>query len=78
MTPNTPNAEPNEPGAQLVWSSFLVRFCKDAQAGEWRGTVTHLQTRETRPLATLPQMLEFLARFAPGLENQKELPRSEL
>jgi hypothetical protein len=68
--PSQEPIDPPEPEAQLlVWSSFLVRLWREAH-GEWRGRATHLETRETRQLTSLVEILAFLSEHTPGLEIQ--------
>ncbi len=71
MTTDADNANDTELTAQIIWSSFLVRFWREVDGQEWRGQVIHLQSHETRPLATLAQMQEFFTQYAPGLEAQR-------
>ena len=64
------NVEEDESTTPVVWSSYLVRLWREAERAEWRGQIVHLQTQQARLCISLAQILEFLLRFAPGLEGQ--------
>jgi hypothetical protein len=64
------NAEEDELTTPVVWSSYLVRLWREAERGEWRGQIVHLQTQQARLFINLAQIQEFLVRFAPGLDRQ--------
>jgi hypothetical protein len=52
----------------VSWNTFIVRLRQAEPGGIWRGQALHLPSRETRFVATLTQVTEFLVQHAPGLE----------
>lgn len=56
----------------LLWSSFLLRFYREGETGDWRGEVLHLQSREKRRIATLAQIQDFVSQHTPGLDEHDD------
>lgn len=56
----------------LVWDTFLVRIWRETASDTWRGEITHLPTQTSAHFATLAQAEEFIHRFVPGLEIERQ------
>jgi hypothetical protein len=59
------------------WEIFVMRLWREATSPAWRGQIEHLPDHQTQHFATLDQAMEFIARFAPGLESQRATPDTD-
>ena len=54
--------------ASVQWNTFVMRLWSDTPAGQPRGEIVHVQTKESFHFATWAQAEAFIRRFVPGLD----------
>jgi hypothetical protein len=51
-------------------SSFVIRIWKDDDRSQWRGHITHIQSRQGGYFITLSQMEDFMSRFISSFQEE--------
>lgn len=55
-------------------SSFVIRLWNDEDRRQWRGHITHIQSRQETYFLTFDQMVNFISGFFKTPETTRSLP----
>lgn len=55
-------------------SSFVVRLWSDEDRQQWRGHITHIQSRQETYFMSFDQMVNFISGFFKTPKTRKSLP----
>lgn len=55
-------------------SSFVIRLWKDEDRQNWRGHITHIQSRQGTYFLTFNQMEDFISKFFTGSKEKTSIP----
>lgn len=52
----------------IATGTFVIRLWREANGGEWRGQITHIQSSDIGYFTNFEQVKTFLRKYAPGLD----------